>query len=67
MRALRLLSHFRMICYMFRFSWKWRRRSPTKLMERTHQAATKAIRAGRKGRHPEAALAGEGTHLEVVR
>src|SRR5580658_8022654 len=52
---------------LFRFSWKWRRRSPIKLMERTHEEATEAIRAGRGGRHPEAALAGEGAHLEVVR
>src|SRR6266498_1521337 len=52
---------------MFRFSWKWRRRSPIKLMERTHEEATEAIRAGREGRHSEAALAGEGAHLEVVR
>ena len=36
-------------------------------MERTHEEATEAIRAGREGRHPEAALAGEGAHLEVVR
>src|SRR5687767_14346201 len=28
---------------LFRFSWKWRRRSPTKLMERTHEEATEAI------------------------
>jgi hypothetical protein len=28
-------------------------------MERTHEDATEAIRAGREGRHPEAALAGE--------
>jgi hypothetical protein len=36
-------------------------------MERTHEEATEAIRAGREGRHSEAALAGEGAHLEVVR
>ena len=36
-------------------------------MERTYEEATEAIRAGREGRHPEAALAGEGAHLEVVR
>jgi hypothetical protein len=29
--------------HLFRFSWKWRRRSPIKLMERTHEEATKAI------------------------
>ena len=45
---------------VFRFSWKWRRRSPIKLMERTHEEATEAIRAGREGRHPAAAFAGEG-------
>src|SRR5262249_12564882 len=27
---------------VFRFSWKWRRRSPIKLMERTHEEATEA-------------------------
>jgi hypothetical protein len=48
---------------VFRFSWKWRRRSPIKLMERTHEEETEAIRAGRESRHPEAALAGEGAHL----
>ena len=26
---------------LFRFSWKWRRRSPIKLMERTHEEARK--------------------------
>ncbi len=34
-------------------------------MERTHEEATEAIRARREGRHPEAAFAGEGAHLEV--
>jgi len=36
-------------------------------MERTHEEATEAIRAGGEGRHPEAAFAGEGAHLEAVR
>src|ERR1700682_3656628 len=52
---------------MFRFSWKWRRRSPTKLMERTHEETTEALRAGRESRHPQAAFAGEGAHLKAVR
>jgi hypothetical protein len=52
---------------LFRFSWKWRRRSPTKLMERTHEEATEALHAGRKDRHPQATFAGEGDHLEAVR
>ena len=29
-------------------------------MERTHEEATEALRAGREGRHPAAAFAGEG-------
>src|SRR6516164_8999219 len=33
---------------------------PIKLMERTHEEATEALRAGREGRHPAAAFAGEG-------
>jgi hypothetical protein len=52
---------------LFRFSWKWRRRSSTKVKERTHEEATEALHARREGRHPEAALAGERAHLEVVR
>jgi hypothetical protein len=51
---------------MFRFSWKWRRRSSSKVKERTHEEATEAIRARREGRHPEAAFAGKGTHIEVM-
>ncbi len=34
-------------------------------MERTHEEATEALHAGREGRHPEAAFAGEGAHLEL--
>ena len=41
---------------MFRFSWKWRRRSPSKVKERTHEEATEALLAGRKSHHPETAL-----------
>ncbi|HYP08221.1 MAG TPA: hypothetical protein VER03_18450 [Bryobacteraceae bacterium] len=33
-------------------------------MERTHEEATEALRARREGRNPEAAFAGEGTHLK---
>jgi len=33
---------------LFRFSWKWRRRSPSKVKERTHEEATEAIRARKK-------------------
>ena len=32
----------------FRFSWKWKEPSPTKLMERTHEEATEALPAGRE-------------------
>src|SRR5262252_7332464 len=52
---------------MFRFSWKWRRRSPSKVKERTHEKATEALHAGREGRHPQAASAGEGADLEALR
>src|SRR5262249_61759435 len=52
---------------LFRFSWKWRRRSPSKVKERTHEEATEALHAGRKGRHPEAAFAGKGANLEALR
>jgi hypothetical protein len=38
---------------MFRFSWKWRRRSPSKVKERTHEEATEAPHAGRESRHRE--------------
>ena len=31
---------------LFRFSWKWRKRSPIKIMERTHEEATEALLAG---------------------
>src|SRR5262249_34251742 len=51
---------------LFRFSWKWRRRSPSKVKERTHEEATEALRPGREGRHPEAASVGEGTDLEAL-
>src|SRR5262249_33441014 len=52
---------------MFRFNWKWRRRSPSKVMERTHEEATEALHVGREGHHPEAASAGEGADLEALR
>src|SRR5215831_689785 len=52
---------------VFRFSWKWRRRSPSKVKERTHEEATEALRAGREGRHPEEAFAGEGAYLQALR
>jgi Uma2 family endonuclease len=42
---------------LFRFSWKWRRRSPSKVMERAHEEATEALNARREGRHSEAASA----------
>ena len=40
-------------CTLFRFRWKWRKRSPIKIMERTHEEATEALYAGRESRHPE--------------
>src|SRR5215208_3711373 len=39
-------------------AWKWRRRSPSTVMERTYEEATEALLAGRESRHPEAAFAG---------
>jgi len=33
---------------MFRFRWKWRKRCPIKIMERTHEEATEALSAGRE-------------------
>jgi len=33
---------------LFRFSWKWRKRSPIKIMERTHEEATEALYAEEK-------------------
>src|SRR6266496_2382859 len=50
-----------------RFRWKWRKRSPIKIMERTHEEATEALHAGRESRHPEAASAGAGSDLRVMR
>jgi len=50
---------------LFRFSGKWRRRSPSKVKERAHEEGTEALHAGREGRHPEAASPGEGADLEV--
>ena len=40
---------------------------PLKLMERTHEEATEAIHTRREGHHPEAPLAREGAHIEVMR
>lgn len=37
---------------LFRFSWKWRRRSPSKVKGRTHEEAAEALHAGRESRHP---------------
>src|SRR5437016_1362431 len=50
---------------LFRFSWKWSRRSPSKVIERTYEEATEALHTGRESRHPEAAFAGQGTHPEA--
>src|SRR6266404_212762 len=52
---------------VLRFSWKWRRRSPGKVKERTHEEATEALHTPREGRHPQAASAGEGADLEALR
>jgi len=52
---------------LFRFSWKWRKRSAVKITERTHEEAMEALHAGRKGHHPEAVFAGQGADLKAVR
>jgi len=49
----------------FGFSWKWRKRSPSKVKERTHVEATEALHTPREGRHPQAVSAGEGADLEL--
>jgi hypothetical protein len=51
---------------VFRFSWKWRKRSTIKIMERTHEEATEALYAGRESRHPEAASIGAGSDLRIM-
>jgi hypothetical protein len=51
---------------LFRFSWKWRKRSPIKIMERTHEEATEALYAGRKSRYSEAASIGAGSDLRIM-
>jgi peptidoglycan/LPS O-acetylase OafA/YrhL len=51
---------------LFRFSRKWRKRSPTKITERTHEVAREALYAGRESRHPEAASVGAGSDLRIT-
>src|ERR1700682_3146775 len=51
---------------VFRFSWKWRKRSPIRIMERTHEEATEALHAGRESRHPEAASVGASSNLRIM-
>jgi cellulose synthase/poly-beta-1,6-N-acetylglucosamine synthase-like glycosyltransferase len=41
-----------------RLSWKWRKRSAVKIMERTREKAKNALHPGREGRHTEAPFAG---------
>jgi len=60
-------SREREMAILFRFSWKWRRRSPSKVMERTHEEATEALHTGRKSRYSAAAFAGHGAGLEALR
>ena len=52
---------------MFRFCWKWRRRSAIKVRRERNEEATEALFAGRESRHPEAAFAGQGAHIEALR
>ena len=54
------------LAILFRFSWKWRRRSPSKVKERTHEEATEALYTGRESRHSEAAFIGAGSDLRIM-
>jgi hypothetical protein len=40
----------RLFLGVFRFSWKWRRRSPSKVKERAHEEPTETLRTGRESR-----------------
>jgi len=51
---------------MFRFSSKWRMRSPSKVKERTHEKVKEALLTGGEGRRAEAASSGEGANLEAL-
>ena len=42
------------------------KRSPVKIMERTHEEATEALYAGRESRHLEAASVGAGSYLRMM-
>ena len=46
--------------------WKWRKRSPIKITERTHEEAAEALYAGRESRHPEAASVGADSDLRTM-
>src|SRR5580658_1840367 len=52
---------------MFRPSWKWRKRSPVKIAERTREEAAKALHSRRKSRHFAAAFGGERGGIGPVR
>jgi hypothetical protein len=60
------VTEFRAHVVLFCLSWKWRKRSSVKITERTHEEATKALHAGRKGRHSEAAFGGRSADLGSV-
>src|SRR5437899_12362857 len=46
----------RVLRCLFRFSLEMEKRSPVKIMERTHEEATEALHAGRERCHPKEAL-----------
>src|SRR5437899_1260256 len=51
---------------LFRFSWKWRKRSTVKTTERTREERTEVLHGRREGRHPKEAFAGTGAGLEAL-
>src|ERR1700681_3859730 len=44
-------------------SWKWRKRSPAKITERTHEKAKQALHTRKEGRNSEAAFGGRSADL----
>jgi hypothetical protein len=52
-----LLKAYNRSYTVFRFIWKWRKRSAVRIMERTHKEPTEALYAERRTRHSEEASA----------
>jgi hypothetical protein len=55
------------VIVLSRLSWKWRKRSPVKIAERTREEAAKALHGRRKSRHFAAAFGGERGGVGPVR